>query len=374
MGCNSSKDTDRPESALVTPREDSLPPALPKLTKRNRIHSVPNPLAPMKSETQTHTLSDELSLSRVKTEPHQSRICENYPVVYATDFFTNKFVSYNLETQKWSLNDLSKGALHSTDPKLIPLKPLKETVLEYLTDATPILISDSVIHFIGEKHFAYDIKLNLFSYRKSREEPAPKNPTLCRIGDDIFAFSGNEHSRYSTKCEKYNMLTNTWTTLAPLSEPYYKGSACGYVDYTGAYKIVLLGGLASKDSKQVNQTMAIYDISADRWTEVRINLPVQINVSAPNLPLFLHDDGVVCLVAVKGEKIQPFYINLSNGKVTVKRQLPPKEKMKNPVIESFNYPHKGNCALVLTNQVQAPAANKLVPEKLRSCIIFSTPL
>ena len=372
MGCQMGTDSHKP-TPISRSHSIKSPAAM---TKTSRVHPVTTTSINSRADTNTFTprlksLPDESPLTQAKSEPSSStRISAYYSVLYLVDHHTSRFLSYSLDSKKWNINKFSNAALHSTNPNLIPLRSLEDEVLCYLPEASSVLVSNTLVHFIGEKHFAYCMKENLFSYRKSRIASSIKNSIVCKVGNNIFAISGEEGSDYSTKCEKYDILQNTWTSIASLKQPCYKGSVLAYVDAYGAQKIAVLGGLASKTSDKVNQVLSIYDISANKWSEVKINLPLQINPSAPSLPAFLYEDDVACLLAPKGDKLQLYHVNLTDGKVSMKRELSLQEKQRNMVIESFNY-RKGAFLAVLSDQELSSSDSMKVSENTKQFSLYA---
>lgn len=333
MGCTVSHHSHRvvpthPVSADGPERKLS---GTPKIQSRTSFPSLSNCDSPS-------TFASELSVSRIKSETQTSiQSFEAPPILYSVDLAANKVTSCNLDTKKRVINDLSRAALHSSKPSFIPLNPMQEEVFDHLVGASTILISENCLYFVGQKHFAYDFKQNLFSYKGNRAHSGVKNSTLCRVGNEIFAFSGEDTNGYSVKCEKYNMAQNVWTPIASLSKPYYKGSACMFTDSDGSTKIVLAGGLSQKGSIAPNQTIAIYDLASDTWVESKFTwkLPIFFDPLIPPFPLIDCKLYKFCLVSVQDDKIHMNFISLKTGKTSSKIKPYPKENIQRPVLESI---------------------------------------
>mgnify|MGYP000937994835 CR=1 FL=1 len=378
MGCQTDKDVREPNPihSTASSNTDTLP------SEKNRNLSPPNSatllsgkkLKKIDSNSRQNTVCDDypvsaLSLSRLKTECQlNSNHQDSAAVLYSIDLIANKLVSFNVETQTWSSNNLSRAALHSSNPLFIPLKPLQEEVIDYLEDATALFISDHIVHFVGEKHFALDTKQNMFSYKQNRDTQI-KNPTLCRIGDYIYALSGIEGDEYTTKCERYSLQHNTWMPIAPLHRPYYRGSACGFIDSDGHRKLIMVGGLSSPTARKSNQMISVYDIASDKWVESPIRFPLYTDPDAPSYPLFPYDDSNLSIISPNEDKIQQSLLNLTTGKLTNTRELSTKEKLTDITVESFCV-HKGNLSLVLSEPAMTKD-NKPSTEKSKNCVMIS---
>ena len=83
----------------------------------------------------------------------------------------------------------------------------------------------------------------------------------------LFSIGGNTVSTLGTECYKYNMSTDTWTTIAPL--PVKRLVSCAVVQGTNLY---VVGG---SDGTTYQTSVYKYDILANTWTTVA-SLPVTI--------------------------------------------------------------------------------------------------
>mmetsp|Transcript_8131 Transcript_8131/g.9179 ORF Transcript_8131/g.9179 Transcript_8131/m.9179 type:complete len:373 (+) Transcript_8131:63-1181(+) len=369
MGCQTDKDAREPSPIVLATAEARSVNKFDEKNSAKGASSINNVDGKkMELNSRQNSLTDDIHLSRLKTDYQLNAHLDCVPIIHSLDLVANKLVSYNLETQAWSSNNFARAALYNSNPFKIPLKPLQEEVICHLENATPVFTSEATVHFIGPKHFALDVKQNIFSYKQNRDSEI-ENPTICRLGDDIFALSGQEGDEYTTKCEKYNVLQNTWTPIASLNRPYYKGSACPIQDSNGNYKIVILGGLYSAQSSSTNQFISVYDIATNKWTESKIKLSHTTDSTAPSFPLFPREDGSIAFITTKEDKLHYNTVNISSGKMSFKRELITKEKVNNITIESFAT-SKGNLSLVLADRV--PKADlKPASEKSKTCVMIS---
>ena len=323
------------------------------------------------------TLTTEPSLPRNKSETQEIATYDLEPpsILYSVDLAASKIMTYNIDTKKRLVNDLSKAALLSTNPRYIPLNPMKEEVFDHIFGAPSILASEKYLHFIGEKHFAYEIKQNLFSYRSARTYTEVKNSSLCKLRDEIFAISGEEGDGYSVKCEKYNITQNVWTQIASLPKPYFKGSTCGFIDSDGAAKIIIAGGLSAKDSSSPNQAIAIYDVASDTWTESKFTwkLTFSIDPQVPSLPLINCKINKFCLASLREDKIQMNFIDLKTGKSNSKTKPYPRETLEHPSIESSCISDGSLCLVISEKDGPIPLDNEL-PCKQKPSIMFDVSL
>ncbi len=129
-----------------------------------------------------------------------------------------------------------------------------------------------------------------------------------RVGNTIYLFGGYGQKYGTTQpldsVKSYNILTRTWTSLAPLPSPGGRGelTAVNIGD-----SIYCIGGI-STNQKYLNQ-IDVYSISGNNWRSTPITVPASFlgpNITGFNIPVS----------AAIGSSIYIFGGGLSNGVIT----------------------------------------------------------
>lgn len=102
--------------------------------------------------------------------------------------------------------------------------------------------------------------------------------TSCVLDGCIYTISGRDSfSEIIEKCEKYNYLTDEWTTIAPVHKKRYAAS-CASVQGQG--KVFLFGGRSETNNHMIEE-IEEYDTALDEWKIVRLKelstwIPVEV--------------------------------------------------------------------------------------------------
>ncbi|MCB9850845.1 MAG: hypothetical protein H6817_09090 [Phycisphaerales bacterium] len=112
----------------------------------------------------------------------------------------------------------------------------------------------------------------------SRSAPDAAIGYFAWASDDmsrLYGFGGGpgEGGLNSGHCDRYDALTDTWTTLAPLPTPV--ADACGAYDGNG--HMLVIGGINQSGTARV-ANVARYDIAGNTWSDTAVpDLPVPIS-------------------------------------------------------------------------------------------------
>eukprot|EP01017_Pseudomicrothorax_dubius_P040136 TRINITY_DN6241_c0_g1_i1.p1 TRINITY_DN6241_c0_g1~~TRINITY_DN6241_c0_g1_i1.p1 ORF type:complete len:443 (-),score=91.71 TRINITY_DN6241_c0_g1_i1:124-1452(-) len=90
--------------------------------------------------------------------------------------------------------------------------------------------------------------------------------TLCYLQEHIYVICGKDSSsEVIDSCERYNVVDNTWSQIAPVKRKRYAASAVG----TGNSRIFLFGGRTDVNNMMVND-IEEYSVATNTWEIITI--------------------------------------------------------------------------------------------------------
>lgn len=92
--------------------------------------------------------------------------------------------------------------------------------------------------------------------------------------DEIYAVGGYIHGKLTNKCEKYSVMTNSWTQIPDLTEAKASSSVCLMNDRY----LYCFGGLSRNLQGQafLNNAIETIDLKSDfaNWEKLNLSLPI----------------------------------------------------------------------------------------------------
>lgn len=286
MGCSPSKsnrvyDSSPLAKACTVPDPpNNSTKSLPSLTDLPLIDKTLSSIAPSNAFNLSSGFFGKISPIKI-----------NQPLFHF-DVLNMQFVSFDLETKEWTVNDLTKARfIEKTDNN--STVDFRRDILSRVSYFSAIAVDSKKIALIGPDHLHYNIALNCFVRKPRMSAKGVRNPCLAFTGRRLFAFSGEQKNEYVTNAEVYDMNAQTWVTLKDIPAPHGKGSACCFLSNLNIVKVLIAGGYSEKNPLSVaSSELHIYDDWRKDWMTISITHPVISRFQAiPSPSVYVTEDG-----------------------------------------------------------------------------------
>mgnify|MGYP000907624913 FL=1 len=303
---------------------------------KNQIYDESNPIKPLaldiilNANAKTAPSLNDLSFSEKlpQSAPHsyynlsstfRSRIVpiKLNQVLFHFDTTSMQFISFDLNTEKWTTNNLSEARLVEVNQSsnLSALTDIRRHILDKLSSYSMVAVDTNKIEIIGPAHFQYNISLNCFIVRPPMKAIGIKKPCLAFTGRRLFAFSGEQKNDYVSNSEVYDFNSKTWSTLKEVPAPHGKGAACCFFGDSNVVKVVIAGGYAQKDPLTVSREIHLYDDYKREWSSFEIyRSGVAQFPGVIDLSVYIGKRGIIHLQQMT-EEAGHYEINFYNGQL-----------------------------------------------------------
>lgn len=271
-------------------------------------------------------------------------------LLYNFDTLNNVFCWYDFKKKQWKQNSLKKAKVDGPH-KVGSL--MKKELLKNLNSFSTIAVSDRKVHLIGIFHFEYDLKFNLFHIKPVCAFKRTSS-TLFYGDGQIYSISGEYEGEYITKCERYDIVNNYWVPMPDIPTPHVNASAICFLKNDNIssldYKLIVLGGYASKKPLLYNPNLNIFDPKTNQWATSNLEDFISEVPRFINTAIVQTAKGKIYLLGSYPLN-DCFELDLEGKKLIKKGQIPQTDKTEYRMLQTFALNENDEVDILFTNNL-----------------------